>query len=67
MGMLFFSFLVFGREDAPDICFLAFLHLPLFLFVPVGRMLVASMLMLAENLSRVTLYVARLRPNGEKG
>ena len=37
------------------------------LFVPVGRMLVASMLMLAENLSRVTLYVARLRPNGEKG
>ncbi len=65
MGMLFFSFLVFGREDEPDVCFLAFLHLSLLLFVPVGRMLVASML--DENLSRVTLYVARLRPNGEKG
>ena len=65
VGMLFFSFLAFGREDAPDVYFSAFL--PLLLFVPVGRMLVASMLVLAENLSRVTLYVARLRPNGEKG
>ena len=65
MGMLIFRFLVFGREDAPDDCFLATLHLPLPLFVPVGRMLVASTF--DENLSRVTLYVARLRPNGEKG
>jgi hypothetical protein len=65
MGMLFFSFFVFGREDAPDVRFLAILHLPLPLFVPIGRMLVASMF--DENLSRVTLYVARLRPNGEKG
>ena len=63
--MLFFRFLVFGREDAPDVSFLAFLHLPLLLFVPVGRMFVASMF--DENLFRVTLYVARLRPNDEKG
>ncbi len=64
-GNAVFQLFGFRAQGCARCLFLGIFALPLLLFVLVGRMLVTSML--DENLSRVTLYVARLRPNGEKG